>query len=267
LKRLTTKLRNERGLPPIADPNDLPDPKDQADYISVLTEKQQEQLRYQQEKFGNSQTWYRPHATATHTAFPINWALWNTILMDGNSVFQCMLCGCMWGLTWHVRPPWTTGCLIPCSFLCGITAGILIWQGSVRTKKREHVEDRLRAALGVPLAISGISTTKDGTIITSNNRAPTPPASNSTSGPNSSPSKTTLEKIGSGESHPGRGRGVTVTFGNVRDPIELQDVGRKRERGATLAAPARGEWGMRVGERQAGKKDERRSEVERVEDV
>ena len=75
------------------------------------------------------QTWYRPHATATHKAFPITWALWNTVLMDLNSVFQCILCGCMWGLNQYERPAWTTGSLIPLSFLCGIGAGVLIWQG------------------------------------------------------------------------------------------------------------------------------------------
>jgi hypothetical protein len=70
LQRLTKKMRDERGLPPIADMNDLPDPQDQADYVSVsgqsdvkcklikhqvLTDKQQEQLRHQQEHFAKSQ--------------------------------------------------------------------------------------------------------------------------------------------------------------------------------------------------------------------
>lgn len=26
------------------------------------------------------QTWYKPHATETHKAFPMAWALWNTIV-------------------------------------------------------------------------------------------------------------------------------------------------------------------------------------------
>ena len=34
-KRLITKLRVARGLAPIEDPNDLPDPKEAADYVSV----------------------------------------------------------------------------------------------------------------------------------------------------------------------------------------------------------------------------------------
>lgn len=35
LKRLTVKLRKERGLDPIEDENDLPDPQQVADYVSV----------------------------------------------------------------------------------------------------------------------------------------------------------------------------------------------------------------------------------------
>lgn len=69
--------------------------------------------------------------------------------MDGNSFFQCLLCGCMWGMNRHTRPPWTTGSLIPLSFLCGIGAAVLIWQGGKRTKKTAVVEDKLRKALAV----------------------------------------------------------------------------------------------------------------------
>lgn len=45
------------------------------------------------------------------------------------------------------RPPWTTGVLIPASFLCGIGAAIVIWRGGERTKRVEEVKERLRAAL------------------------------------------------------------------------------------------------------------------------
>lgn len=61
----------------------------------------------------------------------MSWALWNTILMDLNSAFQCILCGCMWGLSQYERPAWTTGSLIPLGFVSGIGAGVLIWQGWV----------------------------------------------------------------------------------------------------------------------------------------
>lgn len=108
------------------------------------------------------QTWYRPHETETHRAFPINLALLNTLFMSLNSWFQCMLCGTMWGLSAYSdgrvllrmgslkeRPPWTTGCLIPLSFLCGIAAGVIVWKGGQKTKKVAEVEEKLKGALGI----------------------------------------------------------------------------------------------------------------------
>ncbi|KIR34432.1 hypothetical protein I310_02645 [Cryptococcus deuterogattii CA1014] len=148
LKRRAERRREKLDLPPIEDENDLPDPQDIPGYIHVLNEKEAAKLRYHQEKFALSQTWYKPHATATHRAFPIRWALWNTILMDGNSFFQCILCG-----YWHERPAWTTGCLIPLSFLCGIGAAVLIYCGSAKTKKHQAVSEKLRQAMGIPIAI------------------------------------------------------------------------------------------------------------------
>lgn len=82
--------------------------------------------------------------------------------MSLNSWFQCMLCGTMWGLSAYSdgrillrmgslkeRPPWTTGCLIPASFLCGIVAGVIVWKGGQRTKKVAEVEEKLKGALGI----------------------------------------------------------------------------------------------------------------------
>lgn len=54
----------------------------------------------------------------------------------------------MWGLNRFQRPAWSTGILIPGSFLCGILAAVLIWHGGKKTKRLEEVEERLRAALG-----------------------------------------------------------------------------------------------------------------------
>lgn len=45
------------------------------------------------------------------------------------------------------RPAWTTGILIPASFLCGIGAAIVIWRGTERAKRVEAVTEKLRAAL------------------------------------------------------------------------------------------------------------------------
>lgn len=86
------------------------------------------------------QTWYRPHETPTHRAFPIKLAWWNTVFMVGNSAFQVMLCGTMWMLsaysgdrillkmaTRKSRPPWTTyvasfSALFSRSVLCPLAA-------------------------------------------------------------------------------------------------------------------------------------------------
>ena len=54
--------------------------------------------------------------------------------------------------------------------ILGCCARRLTRTRSARTKKRETVEDKLRTALGVPLAIA-LPQTKDGTFITGNNKA------------------------------------------------------------------------------------------------
>ncbi|CAE6540752.1 unnamed protein product [Rhizoctonia solani] len=146
-RQVTRRLRRQAQLPALIDGNDLPDPTYNPNYVHVLSERQQKDLYYQQQKFMASQTWYRPHETETHKAFPIKTALFICLYIDFNSVFQCMLCGCMWGLNRFQRPAWTTGTLIPASFLCGIAAGVLIWRGGNQTKKVKEVEQRLREAL------------------------------------------------------------------------------------------------------------------------
>ncbi|GLB33910.1 putative RNA pol II promoter Fmp27 protein [Lyophyllum shimeji] len=146
-KRKTRKLRKKAGIPQLFDEDDLPDPKYDPNYVHVLTEKDEKFLHRQQRKFQYSQTWYRPHGTETHRAFPINTALLICLLNDGNSIFQIMLCGTMWGLDRFQRPAWSTGILIPCSFLCGIAAAVFIWRGGQKTKRVAEVEERLRAAL------------------------------------------------------------------------------------------------------------------------
>ncbi|KAF9464453.1 hypothetical protein BDZ94DRAFT_1161878 [Collybia nuda] len=140
-KRKTRKLRTEAGLPQLFDVDDLPDPAYDPNYVHVLTEKQENYLHRQQRKFQHHQTWYRPHGTETHRAFPINTALLICLLSDGNSIFQACL------LNRFNRPAWTTGTLIPASFLCGIFAAVFIWRGGQQTKRVGEVEKRLREIL------------------------------------------------------------------------------------------------------------------------
>lgn len=60
-------------------------------------------LRLCQKRFAQSCTWYRPTETATHRAFPIGWAVAITAFNDGNSLFQCCMCGFMWGYATHYK--------------------------------------------------------------------------------------------------------------------------------------------------------------------
>ncbi|KAI0677562.1 hypothetical protein C8Q78DRAFT_98113 [Trametes maxima] len=146
-KRKIAKLRQKAGLPELYDPDDLPDPVYDPNYVQVLTEDQQIDLHYQQHKFMASQTWYRPHGTQTHRAFPINLALWICVCNDLNSFFQCLLSGTMWGLDRFARPAWTTGITLPAAFVAGIIAGVLIYWGGRKTRRTQQVEERLRMAL------------------------------------------------------------------------------------------------------------------------
>ncbi|KAI5481126.1 hypothetical protein MNV49_005561 [Pseudohyphozyma bogoriensis] len=122
-------------------------PPDESLEEVVLTPKEEERLRRCQIRFAKSQTWYRPHTSPTHHASPIKWAIWYTIAMIGNSIFQAMLCGVMWGLDRWERPAWTTGCLIPLSFGCGIAAAVIVWQVGVKTKRKAEVTAALWAIL------------------------------------------------------------------------------------------------------------------------
>ncbi|KAG8752494.1 hypothetical protein FRC12_011920 [Ceratobasidium sp. 428] len=151
-RQVTRKLRRKAGVAALIDGNDLPDPIYNPNYVHVLSEKQQNDLHYQQQQFMSNQTWYRPHETETHKAFPIKTALFICLLIDFNSVFQVMLCACIFQ-----RPAWTTGTLIPASFLCGIAAGVLIWRGGNQTKKVKEVEQRLREALDMESRGIGIA--------------------------------------------------------------------------------------------------------------
>lgn len=52
-----------------------------------------------------------------------------------------------WGIYYKNRPTSVTATIITFSLSCNIIAGILIWWGGERTKKREEVERLLRIAL------------------------------------------------------------------------------------------------------------------------
>ncbi|KAG8742573.1 hypothetical protein FRC10_001238 [Ceratobasidium sp. 414] len=138
-RQVTRRLRRKGGVPALVDGNDLPDPVYNPNYVHVLSEKQQNELHYQQQQFMSNQTWYRPHETETHKAGLIR----GVQRYPSIDLFQ--------------RPAWTTGTLIPASFLCGIAAGVLIWRGGNQTKKVKEVEQRLREALDMESRGIGIA--------------------------------------------------------------------------------------------------------------
>ncbi|WAQ89221.1 hypothetical protein PtA15_10A645 [Puccinia triticina] len=107
----------------------------------VLNQREMTRLRRAQEALCRSQTWYRPHSSATHYAFPVPIALIIVLLNLGNSLFQAALCAVMWGLRYSTRPAWTTATFMALSFSCGISSGILVWRTGARTSKRAKVAD------------------------------------------------------------------------------------------------------------------------------
>lgn len=149
---MTWRLRKERALPELVDHNDLPDRRasygeveDQIDKeemaeFSVLKPIQQKRLQYHQAKFAKAHTFYRPHETATHHAFPLRLLVAVVVLLDFHSIFQVALGTCTWSIPVHVRPEALTATILCLSLSCNITAGIVISIGDHRTRKKDVLE-------------------------------------------------------------------------------------------------------------------------------
>ncbi|KIV92745.1 hypothetical protein PV10_04016 [Exophiala mesophila] len=144
---LTWRLRREQALPTLHDHNDLPakvidnvDPEAQkaedAEY-SVLTLQQQQKLVHHQAKFSKSHSFYKPHETPTHYAFPLRLLVAIVVLLDCHSLFQIALGACTWGISYHYRPEALTATILSCSITVNITAGILISVGDRKTRKKD----------------------------------------------------------------------------------------------------------------------------------
>lgn len=155
--RFTCRLRRERALPKLQDENDLPHnfsrvrdaetaPDDKKE-TPVLSPKQQGKLKYHQNKFSKSHSFYKPHETLTHRAFPLRLLVAIVVLLDFHSCFQIALGACTWGIDYHVRPEALTPVILCLSLSCNITAGILISVGDRMTRKKEVIERLSRQAL------------------------------------------------------------------------------------------------------------------------
>lgn len=156
---LTWRLRKEKALPKLKNENDLPNLtlNDQADVeaaceekvgeMSVLNPKQQKKLVHHQKKFSRSHTFYKPHETETHFAFPLRLLVAVVVLLDCHSCFQIALGACTWGINYKVRPFALTTVILCCSITCNITAGVVISIGDHKTRKKDVLERMFRQEL------------------------------------------------------------------------------------------------------------------------
>lgn len=156
---MTWRLRKEKALPDLVDHNDLPDrraspaeledaiDKEETAEYSVLKPIQQRRLQYHQAKFSKAHTFYRPHETATHHAFPLRLLVAVVVMLDCHSLFQVALGTCTWSWNYKTRPSALTATILSCSITCNITAGILISIGDHRTRKKDVLERITRQEL------------------------------------------------------------------------------------------------------------------------
>ncbi|OTB02358.1 hypothetical protein M426DRAFT_322786 [Hypoxylon sp. CI-4A] len=148
--RLTWKLRRRKQMGNLRDKNDLPTNSDleaARDELSVLSPQQEARLVHHQTKFAKSHTFYKPHETKTHHAFPLNWLVAIVTLLDLHSCLQISLGATTWGIDPTDRPMALTASILSCSIAVNITAGILISLGGRRTRKKDVVERMFRQDL------------------------------------------------------------------------------------------------------------------------
>ncbi|EGD99673.1 integral membrane protein [Trichophyton tonsurans CBS 112818] len=171
--RLTWRLRRKQDLPKLKNPNDLPEApledvirsaaeenevdiemaardvmtNDKEAEYSVLTPEQQKKLTHHSNKFSKSHTFYKPHETTTHYAFPVRLLIAVVILLDFHSIFQITLGACTWGIDYRVRPTALTTTILCLSISCNIASGIVIMVGDRMTRKKEVIEKMLRQQL------------------------------------------------------------------------------------------------------------------------
>ncbi|KZV89757.1 hypothetical protein EXIGLDRAFT_838290 [Exidia glandulosa HHB12029] len=142
------RLRRERALPPLEDDNDLPADEDTKAREHVLPPEEQAILEHHEAKFTRNHTFYRPHETATHRAFPLDLLIAVVCVLDCHSLFQIALGSATWSISYHHDyKRILTAVILSLSISCNITGGILIFVGNRKTRKNEVLERRLREAL------------------------------------------------------------------------------------------------------------------------
>ncbi|KAJ6097475.1 hypothetical protein N7499_001849 [Penicillium canescens] len=156
---LTWKIRRKRSLPNLKDKNDLPSkPEKDADVesgdmteeheYSVLSPRQQLRLMHHQHKFAKSHTFYKPHETMTHHAFPLRILIAIVVVLDCHSLLQMALGACTWSMEdYNSRPFALTTVILCCSIACNISGGVMIMIGDRRARKKDVVERLFRQEL------------------------------------------------------------------------------------------------------------------------
>lgn len=114
---------------------------------SVLTPEQQAKLEFHERKFSKSHTFYKPHETETHYAFPLKLLVAVVVLLDLHSCLQISLGACTWGIPYKTRPFALTTVILCCSITCNIMGGVLISMGDKRTRKKDVIERMMRQEL------------------------------------------------------------------------------------------------------------------------
>lgn len=113
----------------------------------MLSEKQQARLVHHQNKLAKSHTFYKPHETETHHAFPLRLLITIVLLLDLHSCLQISLGACTWGIPYEVRSSALTTTILCCSITTNIIAGVIISIGDRRTRKRDVLERLLKQDL------------------------------------------------------------------------------------------------------------------------
>ncbi|KAK0710748.1 hypothetical protein B0H67DRAFT_601667 [Lasiosphaeris hirsuta] len=153
--RKTWQLRQKLLLPNLKDHNDLPtasqnnstidleagpSSEEKDDFIPVLDDDEQAKLVHHQAKLAKSHTFYKPHETETHHAFPLRLLITVVCLLDLHSCLQIALGACTWGIDYAVRPAVLTTTILCCSIATNAAAGIFISIGDRRTRKKDVLE-------------------------------------------------------------------------------------------------------------------------------
>ena len=121
--------------------------KGRPDEYTVLSPKQQASLELHQRRLARSHTFYKPHETYTHHAFPISFLIVIIVLCDLHSALQIALGTTTWSISYHVRPFALTTVILCCSICANIAAGIMIMVGDRKTRKTEVFEKMFRQKL------------------------------------------------------------------------------------------------------------------------